>query len=39
MPLRDHYHPPVSKQASWEGFHGMWPALIVQQLRKLLPPG
>ena len=30
---------PVSKQASWEGFHGMWPASIVQQLRKRLPPG
>jgi hypothetical protein len=37
MPLRDHFRPPVSKQASWEGFHGMWPASIVQ--RKLLPPG
>jgi hypothetical protein len=31
--------PPVSKKASWEGFHGMWPASIVQQLRKQLPPG
>ncbi len=39
MPLRDHFHPPVSKRASWEGFHGMWPATIVQQLRKQLPPG
>ena len=39
MPLRDHFRPPVSKQASWEGFHGMWPASIVQQLRKRLPPG
>jgi hypothetical protein len=39
MPLRDHFHPPVSKKASWEGFHGMWPASIVQQLRKQLPPG
>jgi hypothetical protein len=39
MPLRDHFRPPVSKQASWEGFHGMWPASIVQQLRKQLPPG
>ena len=38
MPLRDHFHPPVSKKASWEGFHGMWPASIVQQLRKQLPP-
>ncbi len=39
MPLRDHFRPPVSKQASWEGFHGMWPASIVQQLRRQLPPG
>lgn len=39
MPLRDHFRPPVSKKSSWEGFHGMWPASIVQQLRKLLPPG
>src|SRR5262245_16656482 len=39
MPLRDHFRPPVSKKSSWEGFHGMWPANIVQQLRKQLPPG
>jgi hypothetical protein len=24
---------------SWEGFHGQWPAVIVQQLRKQLPAG
>jgi hypothetical protein len=39
MPLRDHFRPPVSKKSSWEGFHAMWPTSIVQQLRKLLPPG
>ena len=39
MPLRDHFRPPVSKKSSWEGFHAMWPTCIVQQLRKLLPPG
>jgi hypothetical protein len=39
MPFRDHFRPPVSKKASWEGFHGMWPASIVQQLRKQLPTG
>jgi uncharacterized protein DUF4058 len=39
MPLRDHFHPPVSKKSSWEGFHGGWPMVIVQQLRKQLPPG
>jgi hypothetical protein len=39
MPLRDHFRPPVSKKSSWEGFHGMWPASIVRQLRQQLPPG
>jgi hypothetical protein len=39
MPLRDHFRPPVSTMASWEGFHGMWPGDIVRQLRKSLPPG
>lgn len=39
MALRDHFRPPVSTRASWEGFHGMWPAAIVQHLRKQLPPG
>ena len=38
MPLRDHFRPPVWKIASWEGFHGMWPALMVQRLVSLLPP-
>jgi len=39
MPLRDHFRPPVSKKSSWEGFHALWPACIVQHLRKQLPPG
>ena len=39
MPLRDHFRPPVDTIASWEGFHGQWPAVIVQQLRKQLPAG
>ncbi len=38
MPLRDHFRAPVWKRASWEGFHGMWPATIVQQLSRELPP-
>lgn len=37
MPLRDHFHPPVSQRASWEGFHGLWPGLIVQELAPQLP--
>jgi hypothetical protein len=39
MPLRDHFRPPTTKYGSWESLHGMWPAVIVQQLRKQLPPG
>jgi hypothetical protein len=39
MPLRDHFRPPVSKRSSWEGFHGLWPGIIVQRLAPLLPDG
>lgn len=39
MPLRDHFRLPTSKMASWEALHGQWPAIIVQQLKKRLPPG
>ncbi len=39
MPLRDHFRPPVSRRTSCEGFHGMWPATMVQQLSTELPPG
>ncbi len=37
MPLRDHFRPPLSQLASWEGLHGGWPMVIVQQLGKKLP--
>jgi hypothetical protein len=39
MPLRDHFRPPVSRRVSWEAIHGMWPAVLVQQLKKQLPAG
>src|SRR5437764_11025763 len=39
MPLRDHFRPPLTTIASWEELHGGWPMVIVQQLRKQLPPG
>jgi Protein of unknown function (DUF4058) len=39
MPLRDHFRPLVSKHSSWEGFHGMWPATMVLQIVRVLPPG
>lgn len=32
MLLRDHFHPPISKRSSWEGFLGGWPCMIVRQL-------
>jgi hypothetical protein len=37
MPLRDHFHPPLDKKTSWEGFHGSWPAVIVMELNRKLP--
>lgn len=39
MPLRDHFHPPVSKRSSWEGFFGLWPGIIVQHLAPQLLDG
>ena len=39
VPLRDHFRPPVSTHSSWEGFHGMWPATMVQELSDALPEG
>jgi hypothetical protein len=32
MSLLDHFHPPVSERRSWEGFHGLWAAAIVEAL-------
>jgi hypothetical protein len=37
MPLLDHFRPPVFNKGSWEGFHGMWPAMIVMDLCRSLP--
>ena len=37
MPLRDHFRPPLKTSATWEGFYGGWPAVIVQKLGKILP--
>jgi hypothetical protein len=39
MPLRDHFRAPLDDAHSWEELHGQWPAVIVQHLRKQLPPG
>ncbi len=37
MPLRDHFHPPVTSHMSWDGFHGLWPGMLVQALVRKLP--
>ena len=37
MPLRDHFHPPVSLRRGWDMLHGCWPAIIVQHLFPRLP--
>jgi hypothetical protein len=37
--MRNHFHPPVSKRSSWEGFHGGWPMRIVEELAPRLPDG
>ncbi|MGL6075777.1 MAG: DUF4058 family protein [Fimbriiglobus sp.] len=37
MPLRDHFHPPLSHRTSWEGFHGQWPAMMILELNHVLP--
>jgi hypothetical protein len=39
MPLRDHFRPPLADTTSWQELHGQWPAVIVQHLRGVLPPG
>jgi Protein of unknown function (DUF4058) len=38
MPLRDHFHPPISDRRSWDELHGAWPTVIVMALNKKLPP-
>ena len=37
MPLRDHFRAPIDDLHSWDGLHGMWPAMIVRQLIEVLP--
>lgn len=37
MPLRDHFRSPLDDVTAWEGFHGQWPAVIVQKLGRILP--
>jgi hypothetical protein len=39
MPLRDHFHPPLSTRRNWKPFHGAWATFISSYLNRLLPPG
>ncbi len=32
MPLKDHFHPPLFPQRSWEAFHSLWTVLLTGQL-------
>ncbi len=34
MPLLDHFHPPISQRRTWEGFHGLWAATLVEYLNR-----
>lgn len=38
MPLRDHFRPPLDERRHWQGLHGQWPAMLVLDLSKRLPP-
>jgi hypothetical protein len=37
MPLLDHFHPPLSAERSWRGFHAAWAASIADALNEQLP--
>jgi hypothetical protein len=40
MPLRDHFHPPLSDLRHWESFHAAWATEIMRTLnRRVLPEG
>jgi hypothetical protein len=37
MPLRDHFHPPLTNRRSWDWLHGGWPMTIAAGLNRQLP--
>jgi hypothetical protein len=40
MPLRDHFHPPLSERRPWESFHTTWAATLADHLNQgALPSG
>jgi hypothetical protein len=38
MPLRDHFHSPVTDTQPWDALDGAWPAFMVMDLNRRLPP-
>lgn len=39
MPLRDHFHPPLSVRRHWHAFHSGWATFIASDLNRKLPAG
>ncbi|MGL6095742.1 MAG: hypothetical protein ACRC7O_08110, partial [Fimbriiglobus sp.] len=39
MPLRDHFHPPLSLRHSWEAVHLQLPGAVVARLNAVMPEG
>lgn len=39
MPLRDHFHRPLSERRHWHAFHNAWAASLAAGLNQLLPEG
>jgi hypothetical protein len=39
MPLRDHFHPPLTLLRHWKPFHGAWATYIAAHLNRMLPEG
>jgi len=37
MPLRDHFHPPLSDKRDWASFHARWSNSIADTLNEMLP--
>jgi hypothetical protein len=39
MPLRDHFHPPLSIRRHWHAFHNAWATYLASDLNSRLPEG
>jgi hypothetical protein len=39
MPLRDHFHPPLSQARHWQALHNRWASALSDRLNELLPAG